>query len=123
MTEGSRIWRCDDILSICFPTFSQSLLALYCLNSLILYWFVLLSIFIKCHSNPKKFVADFSTSRYKGRLGKGMGGVTPIQKKSLQILVPPEKKRNIVFRNEGGGSEPIWKFSEISSILANPGAP
>ena len=31
------------------------------------------------------------------------GGVTPIQKISLQILAPPEKKRNIDIRNEGGG--------------------
>ena len=46
------------------------------------------------HSNPKNFVADFST---------------------------PEKKRNIVFRNEGrvGGSEAVWKFSENSSKMVH----
>ena len=48
------------------------------------------------HSNPKNFVADFSTSRKKG---------------------------NIVFRNEGGGSEAVWKFSENSSILGKAGVP
>ena len=47
------------------------------------------------HSNQKHFVADFST---------------------------PEKKRNIVFRNEGGGgggSEAVWKFSENSSKMVH----
>ena len=33
------------------------------------------------------------------------GGVTPIRKIKLQIFVPPEKKHNIVFRNEGGGGQ------------------
>ena len=33
----------------------------------------------------------------------GGGGITPIRNISLQISVSSEKKRNIVFRNEGGG--------------------
>ena len=45
------------------------------------------------------------------------GGVTPIRKIWLQILVPPEKKRNIVFRNKGGGLrgrlEVFRKFIQI----------
>ena len=37
--------------------------------------------------------------------GKGGGGGTRLSEKiSLHILAPPEKKGNIVFRNEGGGS-------------------
>ena len=52
------------------------------------------------YSNPKNFVADFSTS---------------------------QKKRNIVFRNVGGGreggSEAVWKFSENSLNLVQIEAP
>jgi hypothetical protein len=42
------------------------------------------------------------------------GGVTPIQKISLQILAHPEKKRNIDIRNEGGGggSNGVLNFYE-----------
>ena len=50
-------------------------------------------------------------------------GVTPIRKISLQILAPPEKKRNIVFRNEGGRGGRLWKFSENSSVLVSVGVP
>ena len=38
------------------------------------------------------------------------GGVTPIRKIWLQILVPPEK---------GGGAEAVWKFSENSSKMVH----
>ena len=40
------------------------------------------------------------------------GGVTQIRKISLQILVPPEKKHNIVFRNKGG-QRPFGVFPKI----------
>ena len=49
------------------------------------------------------------------------GGVPPIQTFLLQILVPPEKKRNIVFRNEGGGAgagqRPFGSFPKIHPFL------
>ena len=49
----------------------------------------------------------------------GEGGVTPIQKISLQILAHPEKKRNIDIQNEGGGggAKAVWTLSENSSDL------
>ena len=54
-------------------------------------------------SDPKNFVAVF-LGNFEGKnyelLGKGGGAIRKI---SLQILAPPEKKRNIIFRNEGGG--------------------
>ena len=43
-------------------------------------------------------------------------GVTQIQKISLQILVPPEKKRNIDIRNEGGGQRPFGLYPKIHPI-------
>ena len=33
------------------------------------------------------------------------------------------KKRNIVFRNEGMGSEAVWKFSENSSKMVHRSVP
>ena len=33
------------------------------------------------------------------------------------------KKRNIVFRPEGGGSEAVWKFSENSSKMVHRNVP
>ena len=63
--------------------------------------------------DPKNFVAVFSVILR----GKTMifweiwGG-------SLQSEKFVAKKRNIVFRNEGGGgSEAVWKFSENSSKI------
>ena len=61
---------------------------------------------------------------------KGGEGVTPIQKNWLQILAPPEKKRNIDIRNEGGGGgqrpfglypkiHPLWN-GESSLTEASP---
>ena len=44
------------------------------------------------------------------------GGVTPIQKNSLQILTPPEKKRNIDIWKEGGGSKAFGVFPKIHTI-------
>ena len=42
------------------------------------------------------------------------GGVTPIRKISLQILAPPEKKRNIVSETRaGGGQRPFGSFPKI----------
>ena len=38
---------------------------------------------------------------------------------SLQSEKFVAKKRNIVFRNEGGGSEAVWKFSENSSKIVH----
>ena len=40
----------------------------------------------------------------------------------LQILVPPEKKRNIDIRS-GGGSKAVWTLSENSSDLVDPIVP
>ena len=71
-------------------------------------------------SDPKKFVAVFAV------ILRGKTMVAPIQKVcckkvSLQILVPPEKKRNIVFRNEGGGAgagqRPFGSFPKIHPFL------
>ena len=42
---------------------------------------------------------------------------------TLQILLPPEKKGNIVFRNEGGGSKAAWSFSENSSVFSSTSVP
>ena len=56
------------------------------------------------HFRSKKIVADFfgNFERKNEEFSEKEGGmgVTLI---SLQILVPLEKKRNIVFQNEGGG--------------------
>ena len=44
---------------------------------------------------------------------------------SLQSEKFVAKKRNIVFRNEGGGggSEAVWKFSENSSKMVDASVP
>ena len=67
-------------------------------------------------SDPKIFVAVFSVTF----LGE-KGGVTPIRMNFVANFWASRKKRNIVFRNEGGvgggGSEAVWKFSENSLNL------
>ena len=52
---------------------------------------------------------------------KGGGHSNP--KNTLQILLPPQKKRNIVFRDEGGGSEAVWSFTENSSKFVTASVP
>ena len=51
------------------------------------------------------------------------GGVMPIQKNSLQILAPPEKKRNIDIRNEGGGVKGRLDFIRKFIRFGEPGRP
>ena len=46
------------------------------------------------------------------------GGVTPVQKKSLQILAPPEKKAQHRYpkRGGGGGQRPFGLYPKIHPI-------
>ena len=65
-------------------------------------------------SDPKNFVAVFAVilrGKTMNFWEKGGG--------SLQSKKFVAKKRNIVFRNEGGrgGSEAVWKFSKNSSKI------
>ena len=63
-------------------------------------------------SDPKNFVAVFAVIlRGKNDEFAGKEGG------SLQSEKFVAKKHNIVFRNEGGGSEAVWKVSENSSKI------
>ena len=53
------------------------------------------------------------------------GGVTPIRMNFVANFRASQKKRNIVFQNEGGGGGPeaVWKFSENSSKMVHTVVP
>ena len=69
-------------------------------------------------SDPKNFVAFFLVILR----GKTMN-FWEIWGGSLQSEKFVAKKRNIVFRNEGGGATAVWSFSENSSVFGGATRP
>ena len=59
----------------------------------------------------------------EGKFSEKGGGVTPIQKISLQILVPPEKTQHCFPKRGRGGSEAVWKISENLSKIEHGSVP